>query len=64
MEKPLKTIRVRPRPCAALIGVMVLALAACGEMATLPISAGTGPQPTLPPPQQTLIPTVNQGLAW
>ena len=28
-------------------------------MATLPISAGTGPQPTLPPPQQTLIPTVN-----
>ncbi|HWR78185.1 MAG TPA: sorbosone dehydrogenase family protein [Thiobacillus sp.] len=28
-------------------------------MATLPISAGTGPQPTLPPPQKTLIPTVN-----
>jgi glucose/arabinose dehydrogenase len=41
------------------IGVVALVLAACGEMATLPISAGTGPQPTLPPPQQTLIPTVN-----
>jgi len=42
-----------------LIGVVVLALAACGEVATLPIAAGTGPQPTLPPPRQTLIPTVN-----
>lgn len=41
------------------IGVLALALAACSEMATLPISAGTGPQPTLPPPQQTLIPTVH-----
>jgi glucose/arabinose dehydrogenase len=51
--------RVRPRSSAALIGVVVLALAACGEVATLPISAGTGPQPTLPRPQQALIPTVN-----
>ena len=41
------------------MGVAALALAACGEMATLPVSAGTGPQPTLPPPQPTLIPTVN-----
>jgi len=28
-------------------------------MATLPVSAGSGPQPTLPAPRQTLIPTVN-----
>jgi len=49
----LSTILITP-----LIGVAVLALAACGEMAMLPISAGTGPQPMLPPPQQTLIPTV------
>ena len=48
----------RPRSTVPLIAVMVLALAACGEVATLPISAGTGPQPTLPAPQQTLIPTV------
>lgn len=41
------------------IGVSALVLAACGEMATLPVSAGTGPQPTLPVPQRTLIPTVN-----
>lgn len=39
--------------------MLIVALVACGETATLPISAGTGPQPTLPPPQQTLIPTVN-----
>ncbi|MEO6696459.1 MAG: sorbosone dehydrogenase family protein, partial [Gammaproteobacteria bacterium] len=38
---------------------MLLPLAACGEVATLPVSAGTGPQPALPPPKQTLIPTVN-----
>ena len=44
---------------SGLIVVLALALAACGEMATLPISAGIGPQPTLPLPQQTLIPTVN-----
>ena len=49
----------RPRLMAALIGAVVLALAACGEMATLPVSSGSGPQPTLPPPHQTLIPTVN-----
>ena len=36
-----------------------LALAACSEVATLPISAGTGPQPTLPAPKSSLIPTVN-----
>ncbi|NDP37681.1 MAG: sorbosone dehydrogenase family protein [Rhodoferax sp.] len=28
-------------------------------MASLPVSAGTGPQPTLPAPRQSLIPTVN-----
>jgi len=48
-------LRVSPR----LSGVVVLALTACSEVATLPISAGTGPQPTLPPPQQRLIPTVH-----
>ncbi|MDO8449119.1 MAG: sorbosone dehydrogenase family protein [Rhodoferax sp.] len=41
------------------MGAVVLVLAACGEMATLPVADGMGPQPTLPPPQRTLIPTVN-----
>jgi glucose/arabinose dehydrogenase len=46
----------------ALTLVLVLAslsLAACGEVARLPVSAGTGPTPTLPEPAKTLLPTVN-----
>lgn len=46
-------------PAAALIGVVFLALTGCGDFARLPISAGTGSKPTLPPPQQSLFPTVH-----
>jgi glucose/arabinose dehydrogenase len=35
-----------------------LLLAACGERATIPVEAGYGPNPTLPPPNRTLLPTV------
>ena len=47
--------------CASTVqmGVVVLATAACGDIALLRPEAGMGPQPTLPPPQQTLIPTVH-----
>ena len=34
-------------------------LGACGSPATLPLSAGIGPNPELPPPKKSLIPTVN-----
>ena len=44
---------------ATLIGVAILALTACGEIATLPVSSGTGSNPTLPSPHKTLMPTVN-----
>ncbi len=37
----------------------LLVLAACGEMAKLPVAAGTGSAPTLPAPAKSLIPTVN-----
>ena len=37
----------------------VLALAGCGEMSRVPLADGTGPNPTLPPPNKTLLPTVN-----
>jgi len=43
----------------ALLGSFVLSLASCGETATLPVTAGIGPDPILPPPHPTLIPTVN-----
>ena len=62
MTSPFHTAvgRVRLVPGMLLIGMLVVLMSACSEMATLPVSAGTGPQPILPaPPQQTLIPTVH-----
>jgi glucose/arabinose dehydrogenase len=44
---------------ALWVGLGLLALAACGDVATLQAPAGTGPRPELPPPQHRLIPTVN-----
>jgi len=43
----------------ALRGLLLLILAGCGEIVTLPESAGMGPHPALPTPHSTLIPTVN-----
>ncbi|MGQ0751791.1 MAG: PQQ-dependent sugar dehydrogenase [Betaproteobacteria bacterium] len=40
------------------VAVLALAIAACGDTAKLPFSAGVGPDPALPPPVKTLIPTV------
>ncbi len=42
----------------ALAAVAIL-LAGCGESAKLPESAGIGPSPQLPAPNQTMIPTVH-----
>ena len=53
----MRALRLSLIGCAA-VGLGV-ALAACGEMATLPFSAGVGPDPKLPPPKKTLIPTVS-----
>ena len=41
-----------------IAALLCLPLAGCGEEATLPVSAGTGPNPKLPPPVQTTLPTV------
>ncbi len=53
-----------PRLTAA--AVLVLALAACGEEATVPVEKGYGPSPTLPKPNATLLPTVNiaKAVGW
>ena len=37
---------------------LTAALVGCGDVATLPVAAGTGPNPTLPAPRKTLLPTV------
>jgi len=39
--------------------LIIVGLTACGDLARLPVAAGTGPNPTLPAPTQSLIPTVN-----
>ena len=44
---------------AALCALLFSVLSACGEMARLPLQAGMGPIPALPPPRPGLIPTVN-----
>ena len=44
---------------SAIFAAASIALASCGDIAQLPVSAGTGPSPTLPAPNKTLIPTVN-----
>lgn len=56
---------MRPR-FVILFTLIATVLSACGETAQLPISAGIGPDPQLPPPNPTLIPTVNiaKAVGW
>ena len=49
----------KPIPFFLLAGFMMLNLAGCGEVASLPENAGVGPRPALPAPRPTLIPTVH-----
>lgn len=50
-------MHVRPAlPVAATLAVLLLV--GCGDSAGLPVEAGMGPNPTLPPPRTSLIPTV------
>ena len=48
---------------AFLLIAAALGLAGCGERATQSVAAGTGPDPVLPPPNQSMIPTVNVATA-
>jgi glucose/arabinose dehydrogenase len=43
----------------ALLAACGAGLAACGESARLPFSAGVGPAPALPEPNKTLVPTID-----
>ena len=42
----------------AATALLIFSLAACGGPARLPLEAGIGPNPQLPPPEQALIPAV------
>jgi glucose/arabinose dehydrogenase len=48
---------MRIGPC--LIAGCALAVAACGESATLPVKAGMGTDPQLPAPRRSAVPTVH-----
>ena len=52
---PPRQAMARAAPALAVLALLV----GCGEEARLPASAGFGPAPQLPPPNATLIPTVN-----
>jgi glucose/arabinose dehydrogenase len=46
-------------PCFITILSLSVLLTACGDSAKLPEEAAVGPSPTLPEPNETLLPTVN-----
>ncbi len=62
---PLAAALPRSRLAVLALGAGLL-LAGCGETARLPFEAGTGPNPQLPPPNKTLIPTVHiaKAVGW
>ena len=47
------------RFCRLTVAMAVLGVTACGDVATLPDQADTGPQPVLAQPKPSTIPTVN-----
>jgi hypothetical protein len=47
------------QPVTVAAVLLALALADCGEGSNVSEQAATGPNPTLPEPSQSLIPTVN-----
>src|SRR5581483_1901572 len=50
---------LKPLAISLLIALLASGLASCRDEASLPVEAGAGPNPELPPPRQRLIPTVS-----
>ncbi|MGZ5051912.1 MAG: PQQ-dependent sugar dehydrogenase [Methylobacter sp.] len=44
---------------ALVLIALLVSLTACGDEASLPVSAGIGPHPQLPPPNPPMVPTIN-----
>src|SRR4029453_18558848 len=47
---------MRKAVTAIFLALVAAGLAGCGDMAKLPVDAGVGPNPALPPPTKTVIP--------
>lgn len=58
MFQPAKRIVLKLSGCC-LFAAAAVGAAGCASSARLPVSAGTGPRPTLPPPEKALIPVVH-----
>jgi glucose/arabinose dehydrogenase len=58
--------RARRHARLTLGSLLLLSAAGCGDTAVLPESASIGPQPVLPAPHPTLVPTVNiaRAIGW
>jgi len=50
---------MRTRYAFPMTASFMLSLAGCGDIAKLPVESGYGPDPALPEPSKSLIPTVN-----
>ncbi len=48
-----------PLLTSVFVAVSLTMLTACGDTATLPLAAGFGPDPALPPPKSSLLPTLH-----
>ncbi|RZJ07099.1 MAG: hypothetical protein EOO54_23790, partial [Haliea sp.] len=48
-----------PSPFSAALALMACGLVACAAGAQTPTAVGVGPNPALPAPQKSIIPTVN-----
>ena len=59
LKHPVQRSVARITLVATLVAALAASLAACGEQATLPLSAGIGARPTLPAPVNSTLPTVN-----
>jgi glucose/arabinose dehydrogenase len=55
----MTAVRTVATRAPVLLALVALGLAGCGEVARLPVSAGIGPNPTLPAPTPTALPTVH-----
>ncbi len=57
---------LKPLATSLLVATLAFGLVGCRDEASLPVEAGTGPNPKLPPPRQRLIPTVQvaRAIGW
>ncbi|MBC7983591.1 MAG: sorbosone dehydrogenase family protein [Candidatus Obscuribacterales bacterium] len=55
----MRALKIFPLRCFSAALVAACILVGCGGIATLPERSGFGPNPTLPPPNPSFIPTIN-----